>query len=217
MGQLLINTEFLPQRFHRQQMLTANGVVIHARIKLRQFDSNVDGSNRIGTDKVNFGMVDLLGKMERLFHQLFVQGVVVVLFAGEIHRHYRFTAFRPRLVFYHPDRTRTFTQQVPVGRGEDHRFQLVVLVGHLQQQVVLATHHFLDDGFERTVMPHHFDLNGDTGFKIEFCLFADPGGTLADHSLTHSGAFVRRQKGGHFVREVIYRQKRFNSATNPLM
>ena len=166
---------------------------------------------------MHFGVVDLVGKLEGLLHQLLVQRVMVILFTGEVYRHNGFPAFRPRLVFHHPDRARAFTQQVPVGRGEDHGFQLVVLVRHLQQQVVPTGDNLLDDGFERSVMPDHFNINGYTRFQVILRLFTDPRGTLADDALTHSGALVRRQKGGHLIREVIDRQKRFDFATNPLM
>ena len=217
MGHFFINAEFLAQRFHCEQVLATDRVVVHARVKFRQLNGDIDRGNRVGSHQMHFGVVNLVSQLDGLLDQLFVQRIVIILFAGEIHCHNGFPAFRPRLVFHHPDRARAFTQQMPVGWCEDHGFQLVMLMRHLQQQVVSTGNDFLDDGFERPVMPHHFNINGHTRFQVIFSLFADPRGTLADHALTHRGALVRRQKGGHLIREVIDRQKRFDFATNPLM
>lgn len=82
---------------------------------------------------------------------------------------------------------------------------------------MLVANDFLDNGFEGTIVPHHFDINGHAGFNIKFCLLADPGGTLADDALAHGRAFVRRQQGGHFIRKIIDRQKGFDASTNPLV
>ncbi|CAH0317628.1 hypothetical protein SRABI106_04250 [Rahnella aquatilis] len=49
-----IKLEFLSQRFHRDQMLTADGVVIYAWVEVRQFNSNIDWRNRIGADQIDF-------------------------------------------------------------------------------------------------------------------------------------------------------------------
>ncbi|CZU59903.1 Uncharacterised protein [Enterobacter hormaechei] len=199
MRHILIDTEFLAQRFHGQQMLTANRVVIHARVKFRQLDGDIDWRNRIGTHQMDFGVVNLVGKLDGFLHQLLVQRIVIILFAGQIHRHDGFPALRPWLIFHHPYRARAFAQQVPVGWSENHGFQFVMLVRHFQQQVMPTGHHFLNNGFERSVVPDHFDINRYARFQVIFRLLADPRGTLADHSLTHSGALVRRQKGGHLV------------------
>ena len=132
MGHVLIDTEFLAQCFHGQQMLTANGVVIDAGVKIRELNRDIDGRDGIGAHQVNLCMVNLFRQLNGFSDQFFIERVVVVLFTGEIDRHQRFTAFRPRLIFDHPDRAWAFTQQVPVRWGENHRFQLVVLVRHLQ-------------------------------------------------------------------------------------
>ncbi|MNE53614.1 hypothetical protein D3C80_1483510 [compost metagenome] len=113
-------------------MLTANRIVIHAWIKFRQFDGDINRRDRISTNQMHFGMIDLLGEMNRLFDQFFIQRIMIILFTGEVHGDQRFTAFWPWLVFDHPHRARTFAQQVPVGRGENHRLQFVVLMGHFE-------------------------------------------------------------------------------------
>ena len=100
-GEFLIDAKLLPQRFHRQQVLTANGVVVDAGIKIRKLNRDIDGGHRVGADEMYFGMVDFLRQRQRFPNQLFVQGVVIILFAGEIDRDQRFATFRPRLVFYH--------------------------------------------------------------------------------------------------------------------
>ena len=216
-GEFLIDAKLLPQRFHRQQVLTANGVVVDAGIKIRKLNRDIDGGHRVGADEMYFGMVNFLRQRQRFPNQLFVQGVVIILFAGEIDRDQRFATFRPRLVFYHPHRAGTLTQQVPVGGGEDHCLQFVVLVGHLQQQVVFLANNFLNNGFEGAVVPHHFYVDRHTRFNIEFRLLAYPGCTLGNNALAHRRAFVRRQQGGHFIRKIIDRQKGFDASTNPLV
>ncbi|CZZ53306.1 Uncharacterised protein [Enterobacter hormaechei] len=148
---------------------------------------------------MDFSMVNLVCKLKRLFHQFLVQRIVIILFAGQIDRHDGFPALRPRLIFHHPYRTRAFAQQVPVCWSENHGFQFVMLVRHFQQQVMPTGHHFLNNGFEGAVVPDYFNINRYARFQVILRLLADPRGTLADHSLTHSGALVRRQKGGHLV------------------
>src|SRR5690606_16426372 len=115
------------------------------------------------------------------------EGIVILLLAGKVNRHQRFPPFRPGLVLHHPYRAWTFTQQMPVGWGKDHRFELVVLVRHLQYQIVTTADDLLDNGFKWTVVPDHFNLNGDTRIDIVFSLFLDPGGALTNDALSHSG------------------------------
>ena len=65
-------------------------------------------------------------------------------------------------------------------------------------------------------MPDHFNFNGNASIEIIFCLLVDPGCTLADDALTHSGTFVRRA-GWSFRMRSHRSAKGFNFATNPLM
>ena len=60
-GKLLINAEFLAQRLHCQQVLATNGVVVHARVKIRQFNGDVNRCYRVSANQMDFGMVNLLG------------------------------------------------------------------------------------------------------------------------------------------------------------
>ncbi len=82
---------------------------------------------------------------------------------------------------------------------------------------MLSTNDFLDDGFKGTVVPYHFNFKRDPCFDVVFCLFTDPGCSLADDPLTHCRTLIGRQQGSHFVGKVIDWQKGFNFATNPLM
>ena len=216
-GEFFIDAKLLPQRFHRQQMLAADRVVVDAGIKIRQFYRDIDRRHRVGTDQVHFSVVDFFRQRQRLANQLLVKGVVIILFAGEIDGDQRFAAFRPRLVFDHPHRARAFTQQMPVRRGKDHRLQFVVLVGHLQQQIVFLTDHLLNNRFEGAVVPHHFHVNRHARFQVEFRLLADPGRSLGNDALAHCRPLVRRQQGGHFIGKIIDRQKGFDASTNPLV
>ncbi|MNN54760.1 hypothetical protein D3C81_1695940 [compost metagenome] len=90
-------------------MLPANGVVVDAGVKVREFDSNIDGGNGVGADQVNFGLVDVLRQFNGFLYQLDVQWVMVGFFAGQIDRHHRFAAFLPGLVLDHPHRARAFS------------------------------------------------------------------------------------------------------------
>ncbi len=180
-------------------MLTPDSIVVDAGIKIGQFDSNIDWGNRVGTDKVDFGLIHLFRQLHRFTNQLLIQAIVMRLFAGKIDGDNGFTAFRPRLIFDHPDRARAFTQQMPVGWGENHGLQAVMLMRHFQHQIMLMSEHFLNDGLKGAVMPDHFDINVDTGIKISAGLLADPFGTLADDTLAHRRALIRRKQGGHFI------------------
>ncbi len=71
---------------------------------------------------------------------------------------------------------------MPVGRGENHGLQLVMLVRHFQQQIVFVAEDFLNNGFEGAIVPHHLNLNGNAGLNIKPGLFFDPGATLADNA-----------------------------------
>ncbi len=142
---------------------------------------------------------------------------MIGLFACQVHGDQGFAALWPRLILDHPHGAWAFTQQMPVGRGKNDRFQSIVLMRHFQHQIVTAGDNLLDDGLKGTIVPDHFNFNGDTGFKIIFRLLTYPGCALAYYALTHCGAFVRRKQGGHLIREIVNRQESFNFAANPLM
>ena len=106
---------------------------------------------------------------------------------------------------------------MPVGRGENHGLQLVMLVRHFQQQIVFVAEDFLNNGFEGAIVPHHLNLNGNAGLNIKPGLFFDPGATLADNALAHCRPLIGRQQGCHLIGKIVDRQKGFDASTNPLV
>ena len=148
---------------------------------------------------MHLGVVHHLRQPRGFADQLLIQLIVVRLFAGEVNRNDSFAAFRPGLIFHHPHRARALAQQMPVGRGKNHRFQPVVLMRHLQHQIVPVRQHLLDNRFIGAIMPDHLDFDLHARLKIGARLLADPLGALADHALPHRGALVRGEQRGHLI------------------
>ena len=69
---------------------------------------------------------------------------------------------------------------MPVGWRKYYGFEAVVLVRHLEDQVMPGADDFLDDGFKGSVMPDHFNLQRDPCFDVVFRLFTYPCSSLAD-------------------------------------